>query len=579
MKPNLTKSGCVVCLATLLAACEPASLTEARNQLGRGGERVVAYVLPVIVDSVKVQDMVDTVETTLDTTGTGLLAIRSDPESLTVDLGADLIFENIALDGFVVDVPIVDPNVPVGTQLPIPTTTFSALDSDMVLEGVDTVLVHSGMLVVTTRNRLPATVAYTVTIDGFLDAGGSALTAVGTLPASLTGLYVSDVLSFDLAGVKVVPATASVQIGGTATVVSSPVNQALGTAAVTQDGAIATVEIASVSGPLDPVANPELKVAVEQPREFLRTDFDFGDFEEAAEASTLNDATIVMEVTNSAAAPAVLSGFAMGVVTLDASGNIPRDVDGNPVYEVDSQGRPILVPVADPGLSTLTLARSSIKIVQLQGASLADRLFHLLLADERAAIVTAGAAEIGDGAQSRIDRTDTLGVVFDVTVGFDLTVPDTGVVISRYSDNEGLDFDPREADSVVARIISPVEFTAEVVNETAFGTGIDVAFVRGVLPEDADVFNWPGSVIIPTVTLSVPSVDSQGRVSQPVTDTVVVQLNNDDVREVLDSAFTAQARIRLLPGTGGGGRAAVYAADAVLIDAQVKIQLRAGKPQ
>ncbi len=551
MKSNPLKTGCVVCLATLLVACEPASLTEARDQLGRGGERILEYLLPVIVDSAKVQDLVDTVETTLDTTDTGLLALRSDPESLTVEVGDELRFENIALDGFVVDVPIVDPNVPVGTQIPIPLTTFAALSLDMVLNGVDTVIVESGTLVVTTRNRLPATVDYDVTLDGFLDAGGSALTASGTLPASLTGNYVSDIINFDLAGVSVAPVTAQVQISGTATVAQSPINPALGTAAVAQDGSIATVEISSVQGPLDPATNPELTIDIEKPREFLRTDFDFGDFEEAAEASTLNDATIVMEIANSAAAPAVLSNFAMGVVTLDAFGDIPRDMSGNPIYEADSLGQPILVPIADSGQTTLTLARSDSKSISLQGAPLADRLFHLLLDDERAA-----------------------------TVGFDLTLPDTGVVISRYSDNKGMGIEnEREADSLASRIISPAEFTAVVVNGTAFATDIDVAFVRGTLPEDTDVFSWPGSVVIPTVPLSRPSVDAQGRVVQTTTDTVVVQLSNDDVRELLEDSFTAQARLRLVPGSGGGGRVAVYSSDAVLIDARVHLQLRAGKSQ
>lgn len=570
----------ISCLTVLVAACEPASLLDARDQLGRGGERTVEYVLPIIVDSAKVQDLVDTAETTLDTTSLGLLALRSDPESLRVDVGPELVFQNIAFDSYVADVPIVDPNVPVGTQIPIPTTTYAALGSDTILAGIDTVTVSSGTLVLTTRNKLPATVAYTVTLTGFLDGSGTPLSASGTVPASFTGAYVSDVLNIDLAGVSVLPGVAQVQIGGTATVQSSPVNPALGTAAVRQDGAIATIEIQSVAGSLDPAVNSELVFTVEKPREFMRTDFDFGDFEDAAEASTLNDATVTIQVDNSAAAPAVLSGFAMGVVTLDAAGNIPRDMAGDPVYEADSLGQPILIAIADSGQTTLTVDRTSSKIVSLQGAPLTDRLFHLLLDGERAAVITAGTAAVGDGAPSRIERTDSLAVVFDVTVGFDFTIPDTGVVISRYSDNEGLDVEnAREADSLIARIQSPVEFTAEVVNGTAFGTMIDVAFVRGVLPEGTDIFGLPGSVVISTVTLSRPTVDGQGRVVQPTTDTVVVQLSNNDIRELLEESFTAQARIRLQPGLGGGGRAAVYASDAVHIDSWVHIKLSAGKSQ
>ncbi len=581
MKSQLLAAGGVVCVAALATACEPGSLTEARDQIGRGGARVIEYVIPVLVDSVQAQDFVDTLETTsdLDTTSTGLLAIRSDPESLSVEVGDELRFENVQFDLFTGDVVIANPNIPVGTTITLPTVSYPALTGDTILEGIDTLLVESGTLVITTGNRLPATVSYTLAVDGFFGAGGSPISASGTLPASPTGAYVYGVLNFDLAGVRVVPAAAAVQISGTATTTASPIDPALGTAAVTQIGSIATIEIQTIVGPLDPANSPELVIDVEKPREFLRDDFDFGDFEDAAEASTLNDAVVEMLVENSSGAPALLSDFAMGVVTLNPDGSIPRDPSGDPVYEVDPQGQPILIPVTDPGQTTLTLGRGASKTVSLQGAPLVDRLFHLLLDDERAAIVTAGTVAVGDGGLSRIDRTDTLGVVFDVTVAFDLTVPDTGVVISRFSDNEGLDLDSREADSLISRIVSPVEFTAILANGVPFGTEIDIAFVSGLLPEDTDVFAEPDAVIVPRVTIGCPTVDQQGRVSQVVNDTVVVQLSNNDVRELLDEYFSAQARIRLLPGTGGGGRSVVQATDVVSIKSRVHIQIRAGKSQ
>jgi hypothetical protein len=574
-----TRIAATLCLAAATAACEPASLTEARNQLGRGGERVVVYVLPVVTDSAKVQDLVDSTAA-LDTISGGILAIRADPESLSVEVGDELTYQDVDFDSFVVNL-IVPPGIGPGYTIPF-SSSYDVLASDTVLDAVDTVVVHSGTLVVTTQNRLPATAGYTVTLDGFLDAGGSPIAAAGTVPpAPGDGSYVSDVLNFDLAGVTVVPAAAIAQLNGTATVVTSPVDPALGTAAVIQDGSISAIEIQSLTGPLDPAQTPELIIDVEESREILRSDVDFGDLEEAVEASTLNDAAVALEISNSANAPAVLSDFTLGVVRLDAFGDILRDGFGDPDYEVDSLGQPILIPVTDPGVTTLTLARSSVSNVSLQSAPLADRLFHLLLGDERVSIVAAGTAAIGDGAPSRIERTDSLAVVLGVTVAFDLTIPDTGVQITRHSVNSGLGDlveDEREADSLVARIDS-VEFTAELVNRTPFGTEIDIAFIRDSVPETVDIFLQPGAVLIDRVTLGAPTVDAQGRVSQAISDTVVVRLSNTEVRELLNEFFTAQARIRLLPGAGGGGRGAIQASDAVLINSRVLVQLHAGKSQ
>ncbi len=577
--PKPTRMAALLCLAAAMAACEPASLTEARDQLGRGGERVVEYVLPIVTDSAKVQDLVDTPETALDTISGGLLAIRADPESLSVDVGDELTYQQVEFDRFVVDL-VVPPGIGAGYTIPF-SSSYDVLASDTVLDAVDTVVAYSGTLVVTTQNRLPATADYTVTLDGFLDAGGSPIAASGTVPpAPGDGSYVSDVLNFDLAGVTIVPATAIAHLNGTATVVTSPVDPVLGTAAVIQDGSISAVEIQSLAGPLDPAQTPELVIEVEESREILRSDFDFGDLEDAVEASTLNDAVVAVEIDNSASAPAVLSDFTLGVVKLDAFGDILRDAFGNPDYEVDWLGQPILIPVADPGETTLTLARSSASNVSLQSAPLADRLFHLLLADQRASIVAAGTIAVGDGGPSRITRTDSLAVVLGVTVAFDLTIPDTGVQITRHSVNDGLGdlvADEREADSLAARIDS-VEFTAELVNRTPFGTEIDIAFVRDSVAETVDIFLLPGAVLIDRVTLRAPAVDAQGRVSQAISDTVVVRLSNTEVRELLNEFFTAQARIRLLPGTGGG-RGAIQASDAVLITSRVRVQLHAGKSQ
>jgi hypothetical protein len=572
------KAGAVLSLAALAAACEPGNLTEARDQLGRGGARVVEYLLPVVLDSAKVQDLVDTAETTLDTTDMGLLAIRNDPESLTVDVGDELQFENIDLDSFNADV-----TVPAGVN-PGESFQFSVqydlLASDTILEGVDTVEVFAGSMSVTTRNRLAASVDYTITFDGFDDASGQPLSAPGTVPAAPgDGSYVTDVLTVDLAGVTIVAEGSQILLDGVATVAPGGITPGLVTDAVVQFGSISTIEVEALAGTLDPAETEELTVDVDEESDAIDgSDFDFGDFEEAIEQSTLNDATVELEIDNSAFAPAVLRDFTIGLVKLDAFGNVPRDVLGNPIYERDSQNDPIVIPVTDPGETTLAVARSSVTTVSLEAAVMADALVHLVLDDEQVALVSVGTAEVGDGQYSRVSRSDSLGVTFVAVVGFDLTMPLTGVQISRNSVNDGIDVEnAREADSLISRIDSPVEFTAELVNRTAFGTQIEVAFVGDSLPDDTDIFTWPGSVILDPITVAQPTVSAEGRVTGAVSDTVVVQLTNDDVRELLNEYFTAQARVVLLPGQGGGGRAAVQYTDAVLINSRIHIRLNAGK--
>jgi hypothetical protein len=70
-------------------ACEPASITDARNQLGRGDERVVEFVLPVSLDTLTVleilEDFVDVIPITL---ADGVLAVPTDDQLFTVGTGA-----------------------------------------------------------------------------------------------------------------------------------------------------------------------------------------------------------------------------------------------------------------------------------------------------------------------------------------------------------------------------------------------------------------------------------------------------------------------------------------------------------
>ncbi len=85
------RSGSLVLLAGALAlGCEPASVTEARDQLGRGGEREVEYILPVIADTFSIESLLD--EDVVVATVDSLLGIRLDTRLLSYGVGVSAPF-------------------------------------------------------------------------------------------------------------------------------------------------------------------------------------------------------------------------------------------------------------------------------------------------------------------------------------------------------------------------------------------------------------------------------------------------------------------------------------------------------
>ena len=563
-------------LLVLTTACEPGSITEARNQLSRGGERSIVYAVPLIDTVFKVETLLEDSE--IDTTASGLLAVRIDPDTVGVAFGEELMFEGINLDTTVVSFTPAALAVPPGTPIPF-SVVNTGLGSDTILDDVDTVVVQTGTLSVTTRSRLTVPVSYTVTVHGFTRANGAPLVGSGTIPnAAGDGSYRSHVLNFDLAGVTLVPATATVEVVGSATVGGTPIPASVGDSAIVQTGEIPTLEVESVAGLLDPTETPELTVSIEEVEEVQESDIDLGDLEDAIRESTIEYAAISLAVSNSAGALVVLSDFNLGVVTLDAVGNVPRDVFGDPVYEVDGGGNPILVTVADSGEATLTVATMSTTALDIDAAPLLDRLVHLLLDDKRAAIVASGSAAVGDGSQSRVTRADSVTVEMEMTVGLDLTIPLAGVTLSRNTTGDGLEFDPEDVDELVERVDS-AGITTEVVNQTPFGVEIDIAFAEDSLADDVDVFTHPGAVVLSTITLGAPAVDAEGIVTTPSSSTVSIYLTGTQARALLGNKWSATVRARLLPGTGGAGRGAIRATDEIALNSQARVVLRSGGTQ
>ncbi len=558
-----------------LAACEPASVTDARNQLGRGPADTVRYILPLATDTLDRSDL----DFQNDTVIGGLLGVAFDPESVSVAVADDLRFQNVT----VVDVAVSFDSAtlaaaPPGTVIDS-TAQYPGFVTDPRLQSIDQVDVLSGSLTLTTSNRLVEPVTYTVTLGGVLDPMGSPLSATSVLPAAPgDGSYTTDVLIFDLTNGTLLPSTSVLDLRVTATLSGSPLNAANADNAILQVG-VADVEVQAVSGPLDPQVTTELTDTVEDFTEVTLGSVDFGKFEDAVVASTLNAATATLSFRNTADAPVELVNFTLGAVQLTPTGQVPRDpVTGVPLYETDGSGTPILVPVTDPGQSTLTVPRIGTNTVTVAMPQLADRVVHLLLGGDRVAVIGSGDASAGDGLPSRITRTDSVYLVTDLFVGFDFTVPDTGVVITENSQQDGLGFAQPDIDDVVQNLLVQAGVTAEVTNGTPFALDIQLAYAPGNLG-NADVFLDPNAVVVTPITIVAPTLDATGRVTAPVVDTVEIVLVGQDVTPLLGPEFTATLKTRARPGPGGNNRVALSAGDQAIFSSSVVIDVKRGGGQ
>lgn len=558
-----------------LAACEPASVTDARNQLARGPADTVRYILPLATDTLDRSDL----DFQNDTVIGGLQGVAFDPESVSVAVASDLRFENVS----VIDVAVSFNSAalaaaPPGTMVDS-TAQFPGFVNEPRLQTVDQIDVLTGTLTLTTSNRLVEAVTYTVTLGGFLDPMGSPLSASSVLPAAPgDGSYTTDVLVFDLANGTLLPSTSVLDLRATATLSGSPLNAANADNAILQVG-VADFEVQAVSGPLDPQVTPELTDAVEDFTEIALGPVDFGKFEDAVIASTLNSATATLRFRNTADAPVELVSFTLGAVQLTPTGQVPRDpATGVPLYETDGAGTPILIPVTDPGQSTLAVSRAGTKTVTVAMPQLADRVVHLLLGGSRVAMIGSGDASAGDGQPSSLTRTDSIYLVTDLFVGFDFTVPDTGVVITENSRQDGLNFAQPDITDIVQNLLVRAGVTAEVTNSMPFALDIELAYAPGDLG-NADVFLEPNAVVVSPIQVAAPTLDAMGRVTTPVVDTVEILLVGSDVEPLLGPEFTATLRTRARAGTGGNNRAALGAGDQAVFISHVVIDVKRGGGQ
>ena len=685
-----------------LAACDPGSLTEARDQLQRGGERLVRFSIPVTVTNLEIADFVPEEDTV--TTPSGLLGLRIESQVLTVDVGDEIQFDDINFDQFTfdygqvlvtdtaamatfqqnlaapsaVDVPLTTPagspiveasilggfvvrnvqnntacdatlnttvvdstgsalmafpptavgagtslvdSLPVagvdvegfltvstagtnfGVCVPAGGTfldtdvrtgpfvldqaeleninepfsdTYSPLASENRLLAVDTV-VATGQFSVSFQNRLPIPIDVSIELQGVFRNGTNASGGTTVPAAPGDGSQVSAAIIIPLAGDTMLTDMIQAVVTGVAAAPSAtftPITTGSGVEAT----ALGSLNADLIAGALDPDSTPELSFDIEAIEEVDASELDFGDFEDAVRQSSLNDVFADLDFNNGSDAPLQLQNLQIGVALVDGMGDVVRDTSGAVVFETDSLGQPLIVTVLEAGDTIIQIDRASSTQLDAQLSTVFDRIIELALNDTPVALVATGRAVVGDGAPARIQSDQQVDVSFDLTVGLDFTIGAAGVVFDVTEITEGLDFDAQDSDELVSRVATAT-LTSQVTNGTPFGLEVDIAFVSGDLGEDADVFGSPGAVELETVTVEAATVGTDGIVTAPVTDVTDISISGEQSRPLLQQEVTSTVRIRLLPGTGGGGRTAVRPDDRVAVRANAVIEIRAGGAQ
>ena len=236
--------------------------------------------------------------------------------------------------------------------------TYGPLVGETRLTAVDTIVVASGSIVFTVRNRLPLAANLTVTLNGVTRGGTTVTTPVAIAAAAGDGSYRTTTATLNLAGATIRAGAVTAVVAGTVTAASATITTALATNAEVVDG-VSNLVVQSAAGRLDPTLTPELTVAVEEYEEVLKSQVDFGDLQEALQSARINDATGAFTIRNTAQTPLALANVTLGVVRLTGAGALQRDAQGHPAYERDSTTNlPILVTLAPPGQTRLAVPRA-----------------------------------------------------------------------------------------------------------------------------------------------------------------------------------------------------------------------------
>jgi len=297
---------------------------------------------------------------------------------------------------------------------------------------------------------------------------------------------------------------------------------------------------------------------------------DFGDIEDAIRQVDLNDARLHVNVSNTADIAAVLVDFNLGVAQLDAG--------GQPLApEIDSlTGMDILVPVAETGQNSLTIAANSDTSFTLQGGALVNRLVHMVLDGRRAAVVGVGILTT-DAPSGQITAADVISVQTELVAVIDLTLPDTGVVFTKNTTQDGLSIDSVEVPTILERLVE-ARVASGILNNLPFSVEVDIAFAPGDLG-DSDVFAHPDAVVVGRMTVDTTVIDASGRTIAAQLTNAEVSLVGDELRALLGDRFTATLRIRLKGAATSNRRGVVLAGTNILVNSSARVVLRLGASQ
>ena len=280
-----------VCAATCLTlcACEPTSVTEARDQLRRGAEHVTRLSIPIAQDTLAIGDFLSSDTTSVN----GLVGLAFDPDSVNVNVGTQLQFNNLTLAQFTAA------DIPAAADLG--GRRHVQLRSNPIQRPVHrapnrSAGQHRGPVRLADHYHVEQTSRHVDVhgdVERLQDGAGQTLTQTSTVGAGNgVGGATSSQVVFDLAGVTITPAAASATISGSVTIPPGS-NPATGTAPVAQNGTGSLV-VQVLKGNLNPVTTPELAVTVENGQELPGNSIDFGDFKDAVSSATLNNASATL---------------------------------------------------------------------------------------------------------------------------------------------------------------------------------------------------------------------------------------------------------------------------------------------
>jgi len=296
----------------------------------------------------------------------------------------------------------------------------------------------------------------------------------------------------------------------------------------------------------------------------------FGDIDSVIRQVDINDARLHVNVSNTADIAAVLVDFNLGVKQLDAG--------GQPLaFEIDSlTGMDILVPVAETGGNSLTIAANSDTSFTLQGGALVNRLIHMVLDGRRAAVVGVGILTT-DAPSGQITAADVISVQTELVAVIDLTLPDTGVVFTKNTTQDGLSIDSVEVPTILERLVE-ARVASGILNNLPFSIEVDIAFAPGDLG-DSDVFAHPDAVVVGRMTVDTTVIDASGRPIAAQLTNAEVSLVGDELRALLGDRFTATLRIRLKGAATSNRRGVVLAGTNILVNSSARVVLRLGASQ